>query len=136
MTTPTYDQLVLGGVAVVSFCSAVFERFVNRKKSQKTEADQQLLEEAKVFKERGDLLLAQVAEYKKWYEDEKQAHQQTREYHHDQSAKAQEKLSRCNEKCQELQGRTDISRVEQLLVNQTTALMSIGAGVQKLLERQ
>lgn len=140
------EQIAAYATAIAFGFAAGYERFINRRKVLKTEADQLQLSEAKAFKERGDLMLKQAEEYRTLLEKEYQAHQVTREFHHKQSTIAQQKLLECNEKCLELQTRTDLSRLEHLLADQTTAfskmsevqsnaLSQISLGIQELLKR-
>lgn len=131
----TPEQVGAYATALLFACMAAYERFVNRKRAIKTEADQETLSEARAFKERGDLMLKQADEYRMLLEKEYSAHQKTREFHHDQATLVQEKLSKCNEHCLELQSRTDITKVEYLLVQQTAALTEIAAGIKQLLEK-
>lgn len=135
MTSPTPDQLAAYIVALLFAFAAGYERFINRKKAEKIEVNQTVLSEALAFKERGDLMLKQAEEYRGLLEQEYKAHQATREFHHTQSQLAQEKLSACNEKCLELQSRTDITRVEQNLTLLTVAMTRVGTGVEELLKR-
>lgn len=133
MLTP--DQVTAYTTALVFGCAAAYERFVNRKKTEKTEQERTALSEALMFKERGDLMLKQVEEYKDLLEKEYTAHQATRDFHHAQATIAQLKLSECNEKCQELQTRTDLTRVEEILIRQSTAMTQMASGIQELLKR-
>lgn len=137
MTLLTIPPEQLGGyiTAIAASLWALKERIQSQKVVNKTDAEKALVSEALMFKERGDLMLKQANEYKELLEKEYQAHEATREYHHGQATVAQQKLSECNEKCQELQTKTDISRVEEILLKQTTAMLEMSAGIKELLKR-
>lgn len=129
------EQIGNGVVTLFLAALVAHEKWTNRNKTKKIEETQDSLAEAKVFKERGDMLLVQVEEYKTMLEKERMAHEASRKFHHDQATIAQEKMSACNDKCLELQARTDITRIETMLGEQTRSLVQIGSGIQKLLER-
>lgn len=128
------EQIAAYMTAAAFGIAAGYERFINRKRAQKQEVDQGVLAEALAFKERGDLMLKQANEYHDLLEKEYEAHQQTRKFHHDQATIAQEKLSKCNELCLDLQSRTDITRLEKLVLKQTDALEKMSQGITELLK--
>lgn len=132
-TTAAASAFVFGGMAG-------YERFVNRKRAKKiedkTDLEKQALSEALAFQRSADLMTQQAEVYRQLLEKEYAAHQVTREYHHGEAQKSQLKLSQCNELNQELRSRTDISRIEEILVTQTKAMQQMAEGIQDLLKRR
>lgn len=97
--------------AGITTVAAAYERIRSSKKSDKVDADNQALSDAKMWKTRGDDLLKLVDEYKGYFEKERVEHAKTRDYWHDKATSFQADLSKCQEQIIELKGRPDLSDV-------------------------
>lgn len=134
MFTPTIEQLAsffgLCGVGM-----AAWERYQASKQQKKIQTDQAVLSAAQSAQDQCALLLVQVENYKTMLLDEQEQHKKTRQFHHDQAGKAQELLAKCNETCQELKSKTDLSKLEEILIRQLNISTQMGDGITELLKR-
>lgn len=108
-------------VTIVAFLAAVFERFRSRKKEIKSEAEKDLLSDAKRLQERAELLGRLADDNASNFKKEQEEHQKTRLFWHNKASDFQADLARCQERMTELQERPDYSEiVEQIKVQSQT----------------
>lgn len=116
MTAP--DQLVGWVAGAIGFCMAVYERLRTSKKQDKTEAEQELVSDAKRQQERANLLGKSADENLELFKKEQAEHQRTRDFWHEKSGEFQNTLSKCQDKLAEVSARPDYSEMLLLLKKQ------------------
>lgn len=131
--TITPDQCFAYGVALVTSIGAGLERWRASKATQRTAIEKEVVSDAKRQEERGNLMAKMADDYKLLLEKEYTAHQATREFHHHKASEDQAKLDKCFERCQELQEKTDLSKIEALLLEQGQTLKTVADGIRELL---
>lgn len=131
--TTTPDQLFAYGVSIVACAAAGVERWRANRVTQKTAIEKEVVSDAKRQEERGILMAKMADDYKALLEKEYAAHQSTREFYHKKSSEDQAKLDLCVLRCQELQSKTDLSKVEHLLLEQGATLKTLAEGIRELL---
>lgn len=120
-------------VSVVCAIAAGLERYRASKVATKTQQEKEVISQAKAQEERGNLYAKMANEYKDLLEKEYAAHEATRIYHHKKAGDDQAKLDRCFERCTELQAKTDITKIETLLLEQGKHLSTACDGIRELL---
>lgn len=133
--TITSDQIFSWSVSAVAVIAAGIERYRAGKVTQKTALEKEVVSDAKRQEERGNLMAKMADDYKVLLEKEYSAHQATRDFHHLKANEDQAKLAKCVERNQELQAKTDLSKIEVLLLAQGESLKAVAAGIQKLLTK-
>lgn len=104
--------------AAVAATAAGIERWRASKVTAKTAQEKEVVADAKAQEARGNLYAKMSEEYKGLLEKEYIAHQVTRDYHHTKANEFQAELCKCNERCTELQSKTDITKIELILIEQ------------------
>lgn len=133
MTVTTPDQWFAYTAATVAAVAAALERYKASKATTKTDQEKAIVSEAKAWKERAELMEKMSNDYHTLLEKEYAAHQATRQFHHDKANEFQAKLDKCVERCSELQAKTDITKVETLLLQQGDSLKTMAEGIRELL---
>lgn len=131
----TTDQIFSYAVTAVACVAAGVERWKAGKVTQKSVLEKEVVSDAKRQEERGNLMAKMADDYKELLEKEYTAHQHTRDFYHNKSSEDQAKLAKCSERCLELQAKTDLSKIEELILDQSTALKIVAEGIQKLLQK-
>lgn len=131
--TATPDQLFAYGVTAVACVAAGIERYRASRVAQKTALEKEVVSDAKRQEERGILMAKMADDYKLLLEKEYAAHNATRQFHHNKSNEDQAKLASCFERCSELQQKTDLSKIETLLLEQGASLRMVAEGIRELL---
>lgn len=119
--------------AAVAATAAGIERWRASKVVAKTAQEKEVVADAKAQEARGNLYAKMAEEYKSLLEKEYAAHEGTREYHHKKAKEDQALLLRCNEKCTELQAKTDVTKIEMLLLQQGESLKTLAEAIRELL---
>lgn len=133
-STPDIIQSAGGWVAfLIAAGAAGFERYNAKKVTDKTEAEKQVVSSAQAWKSSSELYEGMAKDYRSLLETERSDHQKTRDYWHEKATGFQHDLSKCNEECLKLQGRTDITRVETLLLDQGRHMATVADGIRELL---
>lgn len=133
-STPDIIQSAGGWIAfMLAAIAAGFERYRSGKVQDKTAEEKQVVSEATAWKSRSELYEGMTKDFRALLDTERSDHQKTRDYWHEKSNKFQADLSKCNEDCLKLQGRTDISKVETLLLEQGRHMSTIADGIRELL---
>lgn len=133
-STPDLIQSAGGWIAfLLAACAAGFERYNSKKITDKTQEEKQVVSEAQAWKSRSEVHESMAKDFRNLLETERKDHQNTREYWHGKATTFQSDLAKCNEDCVKLQGRTDISRVETLLLEQGRHMSTIADGIRELL---
>lgn len=133
-STPDIIQSAGGWIAfLLAALAAGFERYNSKKITDRTSAEKQIVSEATAWKSSSELHERMSKDFRGLLETERTDHQKTRDYWHEKSNKFQSDLAKCNEDCIKLQGRTDISRVETLLLAQGQHMATIADGIRELL---
>lgn len=133
-STPDLIQSAGGWIAfLLAALAAGFERYRSGKVQDKTAEEKQVVSEAQAWKSRSELYEGMTKDFRALLETERADHQKTRDYWHEKSNKFQSDLAKCNEDCLKLQGRTDITKVENLMLEQGKDLRTIAEGIRELL---
>lgn len=131
----TPDQIFAYCTAGVAAIAAGIERWRAGKITQKTAIEKEVVSDAKRQEERGTLMAKMADDYKALLEKEYAAHEATRNFHHAKAEKDQATLAKCNEHVAELQQKTDLSKIEMLLLAQGDSLRIVGEGIKELLSK-
>lgn len=83
MYIPDPEQVLL----LLTSSAAIYERLRNRKKELKTEAEEELLSDAKRHKERADVYATELDKAEVRFQHEAALHQKTRDFYHDKLQK-------------------------------------------------
>lgn len=134
MTTPSADQIFAYCASATFALMAGFERFKALRTKKKTDQENAVVSDAKRLEERANLMAKMADDYKLLLEKEYTAHQATRDYWHAKANDFQAELAKCNENCADLKSKTDISKIEHLILEQYKILQPIAQGINKLLE--
>lgn len=116
MTPP--DQIAGYVAGFIGFCMAIYERLKSSKKQDKTEAEAELVSDAKRLEERATLLGkiadANASELAK----EQEAHQKTRTFYHEKIKTDSADSLKLQEKLLALEARPDYTEILTLLKKQ------------------
>lgn len=132
----TPDQIFAYSAAAVAAFAAGIERWRASKVSQKTALEKEVVSDAKRQEERATLMAKMADDYKILLEKEYAAHEATRDFHHKKAKEDQATLLKCNERVQELQVKTDLSKIETLLLAQGQCLQTMAEGIRDLLKNK
>lgn len=130
--TPT--ELAGGILTIIFAIDAVFQRYKNSKKVKKSEQDDDILSEAKMYREKSNLMQKAAEENLKLYRTEKEDHNLTRKFWHDKSSEYQTDLTKCQTQIIELQSRPDLTDILNIVKDQSRTSVEILQGIADILK--
>lgn len=135
MIIPPVDQVAAYTAAFIGLCGAVFERLRNKKKEDKTEAEKNLLSDARMFQERGEILKTLADDNLSLYKAEHEDHKKTRDYWHEKASEFQTTLAKCQVQIEEFKSRPDLTQVVKYIEAQSATSVAILGGIRDILEQ-
>ena len=133
---PPSDPALIGSwiVTIVVSVGLALEKLKSRKKEKRTEQEDALVSDAKMFEARGTLLRKLADDNLELYKTEHTAHEATRKYWHDKANEFQTTLAMCQEKLAESQAKPDYSDLITFIKQQADTSVQILKGIEKILQ--
>lgn len=136
MTLPiiTTEQIAIC-FGTIGLAAGGFERWQASRKKIRSEQEEMLLSDAKMHKERAETFKQMADESMKFFVDEREAHEKTREFHHAKATEAQNALLRCQESIAEYKMRPDLTEVMEFIKQQSVTSVEILGGIKAIITR-
>lgn len=122
------ERIALG----LALIAAGYERFRKDKRERKTQAEQDVVNDAKLFQERATILAKLAEDNAKLYETEHEEHKKTRLYWHAKANDFQATLSSCQDKLTEVQLRPDYTDLAKMIETQSETSTTILRAIQEV----